>query len=277
MAEELRLTTRLFQQALFYASTVILGILLALSELDQGRVDNFLRFGGIVLAVLAVELYLGWAGHSRHSQQIKIPHIDQVSNQSKFLHHMLLPLITYLSIIGFAYFNRQAHLRFPILLIALFIFTILFINIRAYYSHTIKVLESTHFIYDIIKLIIFFCASDSLLHMTQAYDLGILGPLGIAALSIGLMLLMIVRYERMELVALLLVVGLSLAIGALAYFLILQGRFNPIQMSLLTFLSFYISSAALHHEMDHNLTATILIEYAAILVIAISLVYGING
>ncbi len=273
----MKLSQKLFGQSLFYAVTIVLGMTLALSELDQGRTANFLRFSVVVLLAFVIELYLSWTERSRQVKQTQIPRFDRISYQSQLLHHAFLPVIAYLSILGFAYFNRQFHLRVTILGLAFVVFTILFINIRAYYAHTLKVLESTHFIYDIIKLVIFFCACDTLLNISITYNLGILGILGIAFLSIGLLLLMLIRYNRLELLALLLVIALSAIIGGLTFFMLSQGRFNAMQMAFISFLSFYVSSAALHHEMDHDLTWTILLEYVAILIIAISLVYGING
>jgi len=277
MAYSLKLTTPLFRQALFYAATIVLGLTVALSELDQGHYGNFLRYACIGLAVMVIELYLGWSEHTRQQYQTPIPHIDQLSKYSKFLHHGVLPLITYLSLAGFTYFNRQIHLRVVILSSAVLIFTLLFINIRAYYTHTVQIIEATHFIYDIIKLIIFFCACDAVFNIGISFELGAWGGVGIATISIGLMLLMIVRYNKLELLSLVLIVMLSIAIGALAYFLLSQNRFNPTQLSLVTFLTFYISSAALHHEMDHNLDWKIIIEYIAILALAMTLLYGITG
>jgi hypothetical protein len=277
MASSLKLTTPLFRQAVFYAATIVLGMAVALSELDQGHYGNFLRYSCIGVLVMVVELYLGWTEHTRKQYQSPIPHIDQLSKYSKFLHHFVLPLVTYLSLVGFTYFNRQTHLRALILIGTTFLFTILFINIRAYYTHTVKVIESTHFIYDIIKLIIFFCACDAIFNMSMNFGLGVWGGVGVASISIGLMLLMIVRYNKLELLSFALVIMLSIAVGSLAVFLLVQDRFNAVQLSLMTFLTFYISSAALHHEMDHDLTWEIIVEYIAILVIAMTLLYGIAG
>ena len=98
----MKLTHKLFGQSLFYAVTIVLGMTLALSELDQGRTANFLRFGIVVLLAFAIELYLSWTERSRQVKQTQIPHFDRISDQSQLLHHAFLPVIAYLSIMGFA-------------------------------------------------------------------------------------------------------------------------------------------------------------------------------
>lgn len=257
-------------RAAFFSLTLTLGGFLALEQLVKGSVTNFIQVSLIMCLIFVIELYTSW----QYFDALQLNAHERPQRKTLLIHHLILPVTTYLSVLSFAYFNRNTGLEVALLGLSFILFTILFVNIRAYYLYKKDLLLHTNYIYDIVKLLLFFCASDTIFNViNNQYRLAILL---IPLVTGGLVLLLTMRYEKLELKSLNLIAFITFLLTLIAILCITALNLTPIQSSLITFLGFYLSTAALHHYFEHDLNASLVIEYLTIIIIAILLVYGAN-
>ncbi|MBL8014699.1 MAG: hypothetical protein JNK26_00745 [Candidatus Doudnabacteria bacterium] len=250
-----------------FGATLILGAFLSVEQLDDGNVNNFLELCLIMVGVLFIEIFT--------SNQLRTkPLIEPSSKQDVFLHHILLPSTTYLSILGFTYFNRQTEIRLIVMSLGLFMFTVLFINIRAHYLSNMVLYTNTNYIYDVLKLLLFFLASNTVFHLVASFGgfLFLIFPLVV----FGLTLLFVVRYEKLDWFGMRYIFALPVIITLVALSGLITG-ITPIQNTLVTFLSFYLGLAILHHILHRDMNKTLLLEYLVIFAIALVTVYSMNA
>lgn len=261
-------------RAIFYALTVVLGIFLALSELDDGRVDSFRNIAIIVSLVFVIEIYSGWRFRKHVLSQTSINRIEDYSPLVQFIHHLLLPLGLYFSILLFGYFNNQPHLRLSILIVSFISLTILFSNIRAYYLYKVQILHQTNYIYDITKFLIFFCVAQALYSYNQLNPSIVMVSGTLTLLAFALINLMLVRYQKLETRGIIVSLVASLLVTFSSVIMLKLTPTNPLQMSFVSILSFYIASALIHHKMDRSLSISIIFEYIVVLLLSIGLLIG---
>lgn len=261
-------------RAAFYALTIMLGIFLALSELDDGRVDSFRNISIVVSFVFFIEIYSGWRFRKHVLSQTSINRIEDYSPLVQFIHHLLLPMGLYFSILLFGYFNSQPHLRLSILVIAFVSLSILFANIRAYYLYKVQLLHQTNYIYDITKFLIFFCVAQALYSYNQLNPSIALVAGTLTLLAFALINLMLVRYQKLETKGIVATLLVSFLVTASSVIMLKLSPANPLQMSFVSILSFYIASALIHHKMDRSLSISIIFEYIVVLLLSIGLLIG---
>lgn len=265
----------IYGRGLFYALTIVLGLQAAFSELDTGRLENFNNFVILISIVFILELYTSWLFRKQLFAQTEIPGSDRFSDVIHIIHHIVVPIFLYIGIVGFGYFNHQMHLRTGLLLFTLFILTVMFANIRAFYENQKKLEIRTNFIYDIAKILIFFTLSNTLInYLTQNNTLN-WTPLILAMIELALITLMIMRYRKYELLGFISSLAASLFMMAVVTILWQINVFNPLQISLYALVCYYLSMASIHHLMERTLSREIVLEYILILILSFTLLYGL--
>ncbi|MCA9379517.1 hypothetical protein KC640_03745 [Candidatus Dojkabacteria bacterium] len=266
--------SKILWRSMFYALTVALGLALAYDQLRFPAATKFWQINLVVLSVFVLELIINVQQH----RQLFAGQIAQATVSSnrlaKLVDHFFLPILVYLSIAGFIYFNREPGIVYFVLVGAFALFTLLFANIRSFYLHYADVETLTHYVYDIIKLVLFFSALDSVFNLASGGQQGLL--LLIPVLGVGLMGLLTYRYRQLHMTTLILVILLGTIVGILAItaFLFMPGMI--ILASLLGFVAFYFAVAILHHFIHGDLTLSITAEYIVIFVLIFLLVLGIS-
>lgn len=264
---------RVMWRSLFYAATVVLGLLLAYDQL-RFPASRFWQVIAVVLVVFVSELAINVHQH----RQLFAGRIVETgigsSRLAKLIDHFILPIAVYVSIAGFVYFNRTTQVVYVVLIGAFVMFTLLFANIRAFYLHYSSMEVSTHYVYDIVKLISFFCATNAVFNLAASMDRGylILVPL----LALVLMGLTTHRYQQLHPFSALLVGLLGLIVGVLSVVLFLSFPGMIMSVGLITFAAFYFSMAFLHHYMHSDLTIRIIVEYLLVFLLVLLLVLGIS-
>lgn len=253
-------------RAFVFAATLVLGAFLSVEHLINHREFNFLQVSLLMFVVFGIEVFT--------NRRIQVrPLVPANIRNDALLHHLLLPILTYLSLVGFTYFNRQLEVRALFLAIGLIMFTLLFINVRAHYTQHTLISATTNYVYDLLKLLLFFLATNSFLNSTMAFGhwLFLFFPLFV----IGIMALIAFRYESLERTSL----RFILAATILIIFITAAGLavgLTVMLTSLLSFLGFYLSVAILHHLIHHDLTKNLLLEYLAVFGIAVVLIFSLG-
>jgi len=249
----------------------------ALVQLDEGNVKNYLVFSLILSLIFFVELATGWVFRASVSQKKAVQHHSLANRVEEFIHHLLIPLGLYAATVGFMAFNRQHHPRALYLIGFFFIITILFTNLRAFYEHRSKIEKQTHYIYDLAKLLLFFAASNVAFHVWNEPNQIVIAAAFAGVLALLLQIMTSVRYKKFE--ALLLILTLALSLGLTLTTLAVYTSTTPTVMQISAFatLEYYILTALLHHLINRDLTKEIILEYLVVFTISILLLTGLSN
>lgn len=257
-------------RSLFYALNITLGGLLALQELYLGARQNFFLVNLAVVIIFVIELYTSRSYH--RNRQILPPGV--LERKDIWLHHFIVPVSAYFSLVGFTYFNRDPYIIFAMFVISLAVFTVLFTNIQAFYSNLVQLELSTHYVYDIVKLLIFFWSANLIINMV--YEGYVIVSLCLPIISIGMMVLLAERYGKLERSTLNLIIQLTVVINLLAFAIVFLLGIPSLLASLGIFLIFYLGTAVVYHYMHQDLNKSLIAEYATTLVLALLLIYFIS-
>jgi hypothetical protein len=261
-------------RALLYAATIVLGTYTAFTELDQGKIDNFWRFVLLCILLLFIELFTG-IYYRRHLIQTRLPDTDEHLRFVQITYHFVLPLTMYANVLAFTYFEPQSELRVGIMGVLFVALTVLFINIRAYYTHRRKLEHQTHAIYDILKFIVIFTGVSALTSFARSGQSFIVASVIVLILYLVLLLLFIVREHNFAFIELLLAFVFSILMTVFIGWLSANYAFSTIVLGFIGALGFYLSSATLHHILHRNLTWQIVSEYLLIAIMTLIVLFGL--
>ncbi len=272
----LRLTFKNFW-TFFYAFSLTVGIYISLQELHTyNNSSTYLTFSLALLFIFLTEIYITW-----QTNQLKVA-IEISTEVVKYtlvhlVHRVLLPVGLYISLTSYGYYNFTSD-SFTVLLVLVFIiFYILFYNIRVYFEHHNKEDHNTHYVYDIIKFLIFYMSLDlySNLFLTEKISLTVGTILSIVTTYI-IVHLMIWRVDKLSKYNSVLTMVASLYVGGVYFILINLEKFNALQIALIASLSFYFLVAIISHRIHHTLSKDVIVEYLLIFVIVFGIMYGLN-
>lgn len=268
--------TKKYFRTFFYSLSVTLGIYIALQELHQNQsINRFILFSLLVLFIYVVEIFSHWRTKSS-KVEINLDFDDEINELSHLFHKLILPIGLYFSIVGFGFYNlRSSSLIF--LLIAVFVtFFILFVNIRAFFDHKLRAQDKTHYVYDLIKFLIFFCLADVFSNAANNFtDNLVLYAASMIAVTFSLIVLMLWRYDKVHLYSLVYGSIASVFIGIIFFLYHIDRVVNSLQISLGLFFIFYLTSAIIHHLVMKTFSRGVLTEYVLVILIVIAVTYGI--
>jgi len=263
--------------AIIYSFAVTGGMYTALVELhNNSNVSLFVIFSILVFTIYLVELLINWVSKSS-KVEINFDLEDDVNELNHLFHKILLPITFYITLIGFGYYNITNHSLIIMLIIIFITFFILFVNIRAFFQHKLTLEHKTHYIYDIIKFLIFFNSINiisNLIHNRP--DLIVIYSVLTLIISFFILLLMLWRYKHLHLKSLVLSLIGSIFI-AIIFFLLHKDRIiNSLQISLAILFTFYLAAAIIYHVLVKTLTRGVLIEYLIVIILVLTITYGIS-
>ncbi len=261
----------------FYALAITLGIYISIEELHRyNNISNFVVFSFAILLIYCIELFTTYQSKSS-KVEINFDIEDEINELSHFFHKLILPILLYFSLLAFGYYNYDNQNLIAILFITFIIFYILLINTKAFLLD-LKVIEHrTHYVYDIIKFLIFFLIINTLdnYYLSTEGNLLLLSTLSFLTTFLILML-MIWRLGKFRKLTLLYSIIASLAVAS--FFIAFNSLFiiNPLQLSLSLIFLFYISTAIIHHKLMHTLSGSVITEYIVVILLVVAITYGIT-
>ncbi len=266
------------RRGIFYGFFVSIGLMFVLDLLITAGLNYFLVGSAILFLIFVTEILTSKLYSKKILTQMEIPQVDTYSRLSQLTHHIVLPTILYLSCLGIVYFYHLTLPKYFFFFICFFIFSLLFINIRAYYEDKFKLEERTHYIYDIIKFVTFFQFANTFLEIRNyfSFDKVIIYILiGFTALFINT--LVTIRRHQLNFATFLFNLFTSTVIGLVAYLLNTYTDFSIIAISAYSLLVFYITSAILHHKLEGSLNREIALEYVAVLLLSLAILQGLSN
>lgn len=264
-------------RGLFYGFFISLGLIFLLQLLIDTGPKEFAVGSIILYFVFVFEIYTSWFFSRRVLTQMDIPQVDTYSKLGQFSHHILLPTILYISYLGLIFFYHLSLPKYLIFIIAFITFSMLFINIRAYYEDKFKLEERSHYIYDIIKFILFFQLTNVFLVGQQYLSLpNFVSYILISILGFFILTIVIIRQRQLHISTIFFNLVASSILGAATFLLSTLTNFSSLAISIYILLLFYIFSAILHHKLEGSLNKEILLEYFAVLLLSLIIFQGLS-
>lgn len=268
---------RHYFNSFIYAFGITIGIYISIEELHKfNNTQRFIVFSVLIFLILLLENIIAVLRRNK-SVQINFDINDDVNELWHFFYKFLLPFIYYISLVAFGYYNMFTSSIVIILGVTFFTLLLLFINTKAFFQN-IKSMESrTHYVYDLIKFLIFFTSINTLAHI-QAGDntLIFITTFSTFLISFALIMLMVWRLNKVRARAYIFGFAFSLLLALIFAVLNYLGQFNPMQISLGLIFAFYLSVAIIHHALLNTLTKGVIVEYLIILLVVFTVVYGIS-
>lgn len=263
--------------SLFYAVAITLGIYISINELHRyNNISNFIIFSFAILAIYCIELFTTFQNKSS-KVEINFDIEDEINEVSHFFHKLILPILLYFSLVSFGYYNYLERNFLVILLVTFFAFFILFINTKAFLLNMQSIEHRTHYVYDIIKFLIFFLLINVLGNTYISVSSNLIF-LSIAAgfICFGILALMVWRINKLRKKSILYSLIVSFLVGSLFGLFNHFLGINPLQLSLSLIFLFYISTAIIHHKLMDTLTAGVVSEYLIVILLVLAITYGIT-
>lgn len=268
---------RNYFNSFIYALGITIGIFISIQELHKfNNVERFLVFSSLIFIILLLENIIAVLKRNKNVE-INLDMNDSVNELWHFFYKFLLPFIYYLCLVAFGYFNLYSNSIYIILIFTFFTLLILFINTKAFFQN-IKSMESrTHYVYDLIKFLIFFTSVNTFAHIVVNDESTLfLMTLATISLSFALTMLMVWRVNKLRIRSYFFAIAFSVILGFIFYALNVLGNFNPMQISLGLVFAFYLSVAIIHHALLNTLSKGVVLEYLIILLVVFTVVYGIS-
>ncbi len=261
---------------IFYALSLTLGIYIALQEIHENKdYYRFILFSFLIFFIYLAELYSNWKSN-KTKIELNMDFGDEVNELSQTFHKILMPVGLYLSIVGFGFYNIRSSSLVIVLSLVFVTFFILFLNIRAFFEAKTKIEDKTHYVYDLIKFIIFFCLVNVFSNASNNFPVNLsLYAVCVVAITLVLLMLMLWRLEKLHLYSILYGAIVSLFIGIVFLLYHADRVVNSLQISLGLFFVFYLTSAVIHHILMKTFTKGVFFEYWLIITIVIGVTYGI--
>lgn len=262
---------------LFYSLSITTGIYISLQELHEfGNRSNFFTFSIILFLIFTLEIFITWQSNQIKSSKT-IDFKDAEKDLVFALNRLLLPITLYVSLVAFAYYNYKNSILLPILAFTFVTFFVLFLNIKAYFERRKNQEANTHYVYDIIKFLIFFNAVNVIINLVTTEEASlIVGVVYTFILSFLLKGLMLWRLEKLKPRIALFSILSSIFIAFIFAVLSVSESFNQLESTLILTFIFYLTMAATHHIFHKTLSLELIAEYFLISLVIVSIAYGIN-
>jgi hypothetical protein len=261
----------------FFALSMTSGIYIAISELHRyGNKNNFLTFSIALLAIFLVEIYSNWFYEKNFESSSLVKREERIDLKQLF-YIISIPVILYLSLIAYGYYNLSNFSLGFVLLITFFIFLVLFVHVRNFFDHNPRNDSSVTYIFDVAKFLNFFLLTNVLANLLSEHPGNkLLFVFFIGVLSFITLTVMLWQQEKLHKITLSYNL-ISSVLLSLAFFLLnLNNSLNALQTSFAIVLTFYLVVAIIHHKLENTLNKEVLFEYLVVIILILSVSYGIS-
>jgi hypothetical protein len=189
-----------------------------------------------------------------------------------FLRHLILPTLLYFSGILFLFFNRVKLLDQVAIIIVCSSFWLLFYNISMTYLKAYRTSSKTKYIFDVIRIIIFYFVTDVLINTVFYYGVSpMLIYTGVFVLALMLINMSIVIADQLEMRTLLFSVLSAVSVGLVLWFVMSLVLFNIAVLSLVLTVYFYLLVSFWHHKLEGTFNWDVMTQYILFALMAVIL------
>lgn len=250
-----------------YAVMITIGIMALYSILHTSSAISYFAASISLYTLLLFELYSTKFYATTFDDQFELTSRSKKHRKAHWVHHLIMPTVLFVSIVLFVFANSQLNMALVIALISLVLFSILFLNIKAYYENKYKLENKTANVYDVISIASVFMLAFSIFVVTALLgELYIISGLMNTAVLIILGYLTLARYHIINKQG-----GMILFAMLLVYFnsflALLNFDISIVAHTILTTFVYYYFTAVVNHYEEKSLDLKVIIEYLAVFVI----------
>ncbi|BCX14064.1 MAG: hypothetical protein KatS3mg085_596 [Candidatus Dojkabacteria bacterium] len=260
---------------LFYAVSLSLGAYIAIESLVKfGDIKNFIGFSLALLGIFILEIYITW----QRNVLINNERLDKKLIEYELIHiihKIFLPILLYLAIVGYGYYNFYL-LHMKLILFMSFVTNfLLFVNIKAFFEHKSKIEQSTNFVFDFIKFVIYWALVDVIYNFSLQLEFQkAFITFSVFLLTTIVVELFAIRTSPRHLFSFYYGVGSGVFNAILSLILVSTSELNGFEFSVILTLSFYLIISTLYHFTKKNLSYYIVFEYVLVLASVIAIILG---
>ncbi len=189
-----------------------------------------------------------------------------------FLRHLILPTLLYFSGILFLFFNRVKLLDQIAIIIVCSSFWLLFYNISMTYLKAYRTSSKTKYIFDVIRIIIFYFVTDVLINTVFYYGVSpMLIYAGVFLLALVLINMSIVIADQLDMRTLLFSILSAVSVSIVLWFVMSLVLFNIAVLSLVLTVYFYLLVSFWHHKLEGTFNWDIMTQYILFALMAVIL------
>lgn len=250
-----------------YAVMITIGIMALYSILHTSSAISYFAASISLYTLLLFELYSTKFYATTFDDQFELTSRSKKHRKAHWVHHLIMPTVLFVSIVLFVFANSQLNMALVIALISLVLFSILFLNIKAYYENKYKLENKTANVYDVISIASVFMLAFSIFVVTALLgELYIISGLMNTAVLIILGYLTLARYHIINKQG-----GMILFAMLLVYFnsflALLNFDISIVAHTILTTFVYYYFTAVVNHYEEKSLDLKVIIEYLAVFVL----------
>ena len=238
-------------------------------------VSVYIIFCAVFFAIFVLEAVLSLKVAKELRSKMPLPHLVDDVKHIHISHHIFLPIALYTSICAYIFFNGISISSQMVIILGTFTFYSIFAGKRSSFKNEFLFNDTLHYIYDSIKIIIYFLGIDVIIQMQNYFNSTPVITYAVAQLlAFALLLLIIARKDQFNSAGILYMFIASLIPSAVV--ILLLPHSSAIAIALISSVLFYILVGIMHHKINATLTSAVIFEYlliAAILLLALRGIY----
>lgn len=261
------------RRSFFYGLSISIGLVFLQDLAATGTTTIFVLAVIVVWGILLLEIFANFYFAQALLRQFDLPQVRKLHGGSALIFHAVLPSLIYFSLVGFTFVNNRTNLAWVFFLLSLVIFSMLFINIRAYYEDKYRLESETHLVYDLAKLVIYFCLTNLIANLAMRFNFSFLLIVLLNFVVASALLLLVFlnhRFTSRYMLVISLFAGLALGYlsAGLAAFLVPV----PLVTAFYSTLVFYMLNAIIYHELERTITWQTIAEYSLVALICLLII-----
>jgi hypothetical protein len=261
--------------SLIFTSIMAIGLEVIAFLYNLEGAEFFIITSTLLLGVFAIEAYLSLQFAREMKSKLPLPHIAEDMKHIHVSHHIILPLFLYLGIFGFIFFNKFSLTSEIIILLGCVTFFGIFQGQRTSFMKEFGFDDTLHYIYDAIKIIIYFLAVDIILQSQIYFSFNQVVTFALVeTAALILFMLIIVRKNQFNTGGFIYIFLSSTLLAGLSIFI--APHLNILVSALLSAVFFYLLIGFIHHKLNATLTPAIIVEYLLIAAIILLVIRGIS-
>jgi len=249
--------------------------LMAFAYALQGT-GTFLTLAVLFLGIFVFEALISLRFAENIKAKLPLPHLIDDIKHIHISHHIVLPMLLYMSICGFIFYNRVSLQTQLVIILGVLTFFTIFQSQRISFKKEFTFDETLNYLYDAIKIIIYFLGIDIIIQSQIYFSFGsVISFILAESLSFILFLLIIVRKNQFNSIGMLYIFLSSIFSAGITVLLI--GHMPVLTIALISGVIYYLLVAVIHHKINASLTFSVIVEYLIVAVIIFLALRGIAG
>lgn len=250
-----------------YALLLTIGMIMLYSIVRTSSQFRFVFGASSLYLLLLFELYSTKYYVFEIDKQLTLEKKDVKHRRAHWVHHLVLPTILFLSFVLFILVNSQLNMLLFLVLLSFVLFSLTFINIKAYYERKYRIEKKTANIYDVISIASVYMLVYSLLVLTNffGYNFMIVGFINATILLI-MGYLTISRYDLLNNKGVLILATLVF-VYINSFLILLNFELSVLVHAVIATFGFYYFTVVVDHLEEKTLSLRVILEYLAVFVV----------